>query len=400
MRLVALLAAALLAASCSIVAPTPSPTVIVTPGPTPGATPSPTQQASPTGAPSPAVGPLVDEPLPADVAEALQGVINGYLVEHGLAPSISAAVVVPGVGTWSGVGGFADREEEVPATPDTIYAIGGITQTFVAALILRLAEDGYLGLDDPAAEYLGPVTAAKTNDATIRQLLGHRSGIDDYYPDARPDRAWTIDELLDLIGAPPFSPGADTEYSNTNYLLLGLIAEVVTGGPLGELLHEYLLDPFDLTRTYYAASETVDEPLARGYVVADRVYRDVYDGSGHLPNANEASATRGAGAMSSTASDLARWIYLLFSGQVLRPESQSAMLDFSLSNEYGLGVVRLSDRSAGQVVGHSGSAGGFMGAGFYAVQSGTVVVFLTNGWDLDPPETLNRFFEAALPAMD
>lgn len=397
MRLVAPLAAALLAISCSTPMPSASPSAAPS-SPTVG--PSETPSPNTTAAPSATVGPILDVPLSANAAEALQAVIDGYLVEHGLAPSISAAVIVPGVGIWSGSGSFADREAEVRATPDTVYAIGGITQTFVAALILRLAEDGYLALDDPAAEYLGPTAAAQTNDATVRQLLGHRSGIDDYYPVVRPDQAWTIEELLGLIGAPHFSPGTDTEYSNTNYLLLGLIAEVVTGGPLGELLHEYLLDRFDLTRTYYAASETVDEPFARGYVVADGVYRDVYDGSGHLPNTNSASATRGAGAMASTASDLARWIYLLCSGQVLRPESQSAMFDVSRSTEYGLGVVQLSDRSAGQVVGHSGSADGFMGAGYYALRSGMVVVFLTNGWDLDPPETLNRFFEAGLPAMD
>jgi len=389
----ALLAAALLAVSCSSVVPTATPT-----GPSsPTTAPTPSLATSPSPAPSPTVAPLVDEPLPAEVAADLQGVLDAYVVEHHLAPSISAAVLVPGVGAWYGASGFADTADEVGATPDTVYAVGSITKTFLAALILRLVEEGFLRLDDPAADHLGPVAGSKTNGATVRQLLGMRSGIDSYtdHFDQSLDTAYSIADLVDLVGPPHFAPGQEFEYSNTNYLLLGLIAEVVTGGPLSELLHEYLIDRFDLTRTYYGATDVAAEPLAHGYVAIGGELTDVYDGSGHLPFAAATSAALGAGSMASTTADIGRWIYLLYGGQVLRHDSQAELLDFSASIEYGLGTIRFVVPGTGQVIGHSGSIPGFTSAAYMGRDSGTIVVILTNGETLDMSGALNRLFAAA-----
>jgi len=388
----ALLAAALLAVSCSSVAPTATPTL----APNPTTAPTPSLATSPSSAPSPTIAPLVDGPLPAEMAAALQAVLDDYIVEHHLAPSISAAVLVPGVGAWYGASGLAETAGEVAATPDTVYAVGSITKTFLAALILRLVEEGFLGLDDPAADNLGPVAGSKTNGATIRQLLGMRSGIDNYtdHFDQSLDTAYSIADLVDLVGPPHFAPGEEFEYSNTNYLLLGLIAEVVTGGPLGELLHEYLIDRFDLTRTYYGATDVAAEPLAHGYVTIDGALTDVYDGSGHLPFANATGAALGAGSMASTAADIGRWIYLLYGGQVLRHESQAELLDFSASIDYGLGTMRFVVPGGGQVVGHSGNIAGFMSAAYMARDSGTIAVILTNGETLDMSGALNRLFAA------
>jgi D-alanyl-D-alanine carboxypeptidase len=351
------------------------------------------------------IGPLVEGPLPAEVAADLQEVLDDYVIEHGLAPSISAAVIVPGVGTWSGASGLADIEEAVPATPDTVYAIGSVTKPFVAALILRLAEDGYLNLDDPAATHLGPISASKSNGATVRHLLRMRSGIDSYtdHEEFWEDRPWSVAEVLELVGEPHFAPGEQFEYSNTNYLMLGLIAEVVTGGPLGQLLHEYFLDRYGLTRTYYGASETVSEPLARGYTGSSTELHHLYDGSGQLPNANVASGALGAGSMASTASEVARWAYWLYSGDVLAPESQLEMLDFTATVDYGLGVSRFVLPGTGEVIGHTSQAipgFGFDSAAYFERDSGIVVVILANGETLDIDGALNRMFDAAGDALD
>jgi len=328
---------------------------------------------------------------------ALQGVLDEYVVENHLAPSISAAVLVPGTGWWYGTSGYADRESEGLATTDTVYAIGSITKTFVAALVLRLAEEGFLGLDDPASDHLGPVAGSKTNGATVRQLLSMRSGIDSYtdHFDQNFDAVYSVADLIDMIGEPHFAPGAEFEYSNSNYLLLGLIAEVVTGGPLGELLHEYLIDRFDLERTYYGSADVAAEPLAHGYVTIDGELTDVYDGSGHLPFAAATSAALGAGSMASDTADIGRWIYLLYGGQVLRPASQAELVDFSASIEYGLGTIRFVVPGTGQVIGHSGSIPGFASAAYMARDSGTIVVILTNGEMLDMNGALNLLFAAA-----
>lgn len=396
MRRLAPIAAAILFAGCAgAPAPTPTPTPTPTPAPSPTATAIPSPLISPSPAPSASLGPIVDAPLSADVVADLQDALDGY-VESGLATSISAAVIRPGIGTWYGASGLASRADESAATSDTVYAIGSITKTFVAALILRLAEDDYLDLDDLAVDRLGPVAGAKANGATIRQLLGHRSGVYNYTanPAILEDKAWTVAEVLDLIGEPSFAPGERYEYSNSNYLLLGLIAEVATGGPVGELLHEYLIDRFDLSRTYYGAWESATEPLAHGYVTVDGELIDVYDGSGRLPFASAASAAHAAGSMASTAREVARWIYLLYGGRVLRPQSQAQLLDFSQSIEYGLGTMRFAIPGIGPLIGHSGGIPGFMSAAYMATGTGTIVVLLTNGEKLDMAGALRRLLTA------
>ncbi|MEP7159355.1 MAG: serine hydrolase [Chloroflexota bacterium] len=391
MRIAALLVA-LVVVACSTVAPTPLVSPIVNPTVAPTA---PVATTSPTAAPTPT--PNSDGPLPAEVAAQLQEVLDGHAGERGV-PSISASVIVPDAGTWSGAAGLAVRDGSVMATPETVYAIGSITKTFVAALILRLVEDGYLGLDDAASDHLGPISASKSNGATVRQLLAMRSGIDDYLTHVDGDfldSAHDAAELIELIGAEHFAPDERFEYSNSNYLLLGLIAEVVTGGPVAELLHEYLLGPHDLDRTYYGAGESAPEPLAHGYNSLEDDARDFYDGSGQLPSATEASVTRSAGSMAATAPDIARWISALYGGQVLAPASQAQMLDFSVSDLYGLGAMRVDLPGAGEVIGHRGYVRGSLSAAFMAPDSGTVVVVLVNNDDFDVNAVLDDLFVIA-----
>jgi D-alanyl-D-alanine carboxypeptidase len=401
MRFVALLATVALVGCSSATTPSPSASAAATLS----ASPSATATVSPSSTPnaSATLPPLVEAPLPAEVEASLQEILDAYVGEHQLVPSMSVSVIVPGVGTWRGAAGLADIEGDVAATPETVYAIGSVTKTFVAALILRLAEDGFLDLDDPAADHLGPVAGSKANGATVRQLLGMRSGIENYtdHSEIFSDGPWSPAGVLDIVGEPHFAPGERFEFSNTNYLLLGLIAEVVTGGPLGDLLHEYLLAPEDLARTYYGASEVADEPVAHGYVGSSDGLRDIYDDSGMLPNANIASAALGAGAMASTASDVALWVHELFSGEIVTADSQTQMLDFGDSVEYGLGVQRFVLPSASQVIGHTGSHAGFgySTAACMARDSGVIVAMLTNGDRLDIDGALNRLFESAGRAL-
>jgi D-alanyl-D-alanine carboxypeptidase len=391
------LLAAFVLAACSSVTPSPAPTIA------PSVIPSPIT-APPTAPtrPPPTPGRFVDAPLPADVVERLENVLHQYASDATLS-SISAAVIVPGVGHWEAAAGLADRENEITATPATAYAIGGVTRSFVAALIIRLSEDGYLDLDRPAADYLGPLGASKSNGATVRELLGQRSGIDSYLAHVDYDRAWTLEELLETVGEPIYRrPPGPPEGSSTNFLLLGFIAESLTGGPLGELLHEYLLDRFDLERTYYTFGETADEPVAHGYDLVDGQFVDTYDGSGHLPSENAASALRGDGAMASTASDLARWMSLLCGGEILDSEAQSQMFDFfmELTDGTGLGIYRHHDASVGNITGNSSSTSGSAASAYCDEDTGTVVAVLSTGEVVDPLPIVGLFFAAASHALD
>jgi D-alanyl-D-alanine carboxypeptidase len=208
--------------------------------------------------------------------------------------------------------------------------------------------------------------------------------------------SWTAAELVDLIGPPDFAAGAQYEYTNSNYLLLGLIDERAGGRPINELLHSYLWDPLGLDRTYYAGPETIPEPLAHGYNLGPNGPVDLYDGSGILPSALEASAARTAGAVASTASDVARWMFLLYSGQVLSPSSQQQLLDFGQTPTYGLGVMRTVLEDAGLALGHEGQMPGYRTAGYFIRDTGVVLVVLTNQTDFDTAGILGRLL-GALP---
>ena len=388
MKSFATLAALLLAGACSGVAPRPTaaPTIVSTPSAPPSSTPL----------ALPSVAPYVEAPLPNDTAARLQEVLDDYIALGGT-PSISAAVIVPGTGTWASAVGLAEVTAAEPATPETVYAMGSITKTYTAALIMLLAEAGELDLDDAAADHLGALAASKANGATVRQLLGHRSGIFNYTDDTQifEDRPWTVDEVLELVGAPRFEPGERFEYSNTNYLLLGLVAEAVSDRPLTDLLREYLFEPLDLDRTLYGPGEIAPEPVAHGYTAGDV---DVYDASGVLPNANLASAAVAAGAMSASARDIARWLFSLYSGRVLTDESLAQMLDFRASMDYGLGVGLVAFPRGRVVIGHDGGIPGFISSGYFDRRSGVVVVVLTNGESLDVFGIVNRLFIEATSA--
>jgi D-alanyl-D-alanine carboxypeptidase len=255
------------------------------------------------------------------------------------APGASVAVARDAELVWAGAAGTAP--DGTPITLETPLVIGSITKTFVAALILQLVEEGRLRLDDPLATYLPELELAGVDVITLRQLLNHTSGLADVFNDTTrvalevtPDRAWDAGELLAALHEPWYAPGEDYAYANTNYLLLTLVAERVTGFSLEQLLADRLTEPLGLEATRLIGPEGAaparDEPLSAAW----------------------ATIFRGSGAMVSTASDLARWGDALYGGSVLLSRTRAEMLDFNGHN-YGLGVQRLevADRDG---YGHTG----------------------------------------------
>ena len=331
--------------------------------------------------PSPSsIAPLVASPLPSSVAAELQAALTKYVQTHHT-PSASGAVIIPGKGTWAGAVGLADTTKARAATTDTAYAIASITKTFVAALTLQLVRDGHLGLDDAAGRWLDASAAAKANGATIRQLLGHRSGVASYTEtDAinTPDKIWSIQELLGLIGAPLFAAGAQAHYSNSDYLLLGLIDEHAGGAPLSTQLRERLFKPNGLDRTFFSAAEQVAPPLAHGYGLAAPLAGDRYDNSGYLPNRSQATQAWSAGSMASTPSDVARFLYAVCRGTVAGDKLRRQMLPPGGTDSYGLGLEQHSFPGAGWVTGHVGLIPGYVALGFFRPDNCVVAVVITN----------------------
>ena len=156
--------------------------------------------------------------------------------QQGPLPGITAAVQLSDGSTWKGVSGAARlAPNRVPVTTDTPFLIASVTKTFVASTVLELVHDGKLSLRDPLSKWLPGFDRA--DRITVRMLLAHTSGIADIFnsPDfnrlvlKRPDHVWTFEEILSMVGPPLFAPGAAWDYSNTNYILLGKIVELVTG---------------------------------------------------------------------------------------------------------------------------------------------------------------------------
>ena len=197
-----------------------------------------------------------------DAANALQTALDNSTMANSITGS-SAAVWIEGQGMWLGTSGVS--HDNVAVTPEMRFGIGSITKNFTAALCLKLQEENLLELDHPIRTWL-PTFNNVNPDVTLRQLLSHQSGIADYTDDPaffpgsinEPNKVWKAEEILALIGSPEFEPGAKISYSNTNYILAGMILEAVSEKTYAELLEEKIFTPLGLDEIYIEGFETVE----------------------------------------------------------------------------------------------------------------------------------------------
>ncbi|MBV1850781.1 serine hydrolase domain-containing protein [Catellatospora tritici] len=253
-------------------------------------------------------------------------------------------------GRFEALTGTTQLGTQAPPAGDTHFRIASNTKTMTAALITLLAQDGKLKFSDPVSAYVPGVPNG--DNITVEQLLKMRSGLYNYTSDpqfsatldADPQKAWTPQEVLAIaFGHPPnFAPGTSYEYSNTNYALLGLIAEKVGGSGLAQQLQDRLFGPLGLTQTSLPATTDTElpQPFSHGYMYGGSIYAlrdDPYPAdlqaaarAGTLQptdytNQNSSYATAAGGAVS-TADDLAAWIRALASGKVLDADHQRQWL--------------------------------------------------------------------------
>jgi D-alanyl-D-alanine carboxypeptidase len=327
---------------------------------------------------------------------------------QGAFPGIAVSIVFPDGSTWTGASGSAVLSSRRPVTADTLFSVGSISKTFVAALTLRLAERGTIGLDDALSKYLP--TYPNASHITLRQLLNHRSGIRDVFDSASMDKAilsnpsklWTVDEVLARIGKPYFAPGRNYHYSNTNYILLGVAIEKATGQTLASLVRSEFLDPLGMTSTWFQPEEQVaSAAFAHGYMGPSSKPRDISAGQKMLPYNSEATVAGSAGGFVSTAPDLARWASALYGGAVLDQAALASMIDVSAtlpygpSYPYGFGFERtaIARRIAW---GHRGHLDGFWSAMWYLPDSRITIVVLTNDEWTNVQSVTAQFVQALL----
>jgi D-alanyl-D-alanine carboxypeptidase len=268
--------------------------------------------------------------------------------------------------------GLADIATAQPMTADDRFRVGSITKTFVATLVLKLVAQGRLRLTDSVARWL-PGLVPDGGAITLRELLQHTSGIYDYASDpgflpaveADPARVWPPRELVRIAVAHPplFPPGTSYGYSNTDYILLGLVAEAATGQPLGRELREQIFTPLGLRGTSFPdAAATLPSPHADGYLIGQ-------PGGPLDTTLVSASIAWAAGAIVSTANDLARFYSLLLAGRLLPAPLLRDMLQTVPTGSggpglgYGLGIF-FQRLPCGTVWGHDGNFPGYSSDAF------------------------------------
>jgi D-alanyl-D-alanine carboxypeptidase len=329
-----------------------------------------------------------------ELASTVDSLVAAYQRET-YAPGLSVAVVRGGRDTLVYRGyGFADLAHDVPATPRTVYRIGSVGKQFTAAAVLQLAEEKRLSLDDPIGRYVADVPAA-WRDARVRQLLNHTAGIPGYTAAPAYERA-SRDELspesaIDLVRNEPldFAPGTAWKYSNTGYVLLGLLVEQVSEQTYPQYLESRILEPSGLTNTRYCNAETLIEHRATGYVPRDT----------GLVNARAEMTVRLAdGELCSTVGDLGIWNESLARGRVVSPASWTRMTTpegAALPEGYGYGVA-VTSLAGHRIVWHNGGVSGFKSDNAYLPDDSLSITVLTNLGYGNPHELVMSIARAAL----
>jgi len=294
-------------------------------------------------------------------------------------PSASIAVVKDGRIAYLQAYGKARLDPDTAAAPAMRYSIGSISKQFTAAAILMLVEQGKLALDDPVSKYIPGLT--RGNEVTIRQLLAHTSGYQDFWPqDYVPPmmlQSTTADQIMDRWARKPldFDPGTKWQYSNTNYVIAGAIVEKVSGMPLWTLLGSRVFTPLGM--------KSVTDTNAKALPSSDPAAFFRYALGPPRPAPKEGVGWMfAAGELAMTAEDLAKWDISLIQQAVLKPSSYQEMESVQLlkdgtATRYGLGVG-VNVVNGHRILEHGGEVSGFTADNIVMPDDGIAVVVLTN----------------------
>jgi D-alanyl-D-alanine carboxypeptidase len=327
-------------------------------------------------------GPVqLDDATTAKLQESFQESFGTAFANGVLTPGAVAYVSV-GDDEWISSLGVTDVTTGTPVDPGDHGRIGSISKPFVATAVLRLVGDGKLTLDDTLEQYIAGIPNG--DSITIRQLLSMSAGVWSYTSDdeliasfqSDPMTPWTIDQTIDLIRTHPadYPPGEKVVYSDSNFVLLGRIIELVTGQPVGEVIRTQVVEPLGLTGTRMPAD---DEPNVPDTSLGS--YMPVDGNLVAVPDLNPTFAWT-AGAMTSTAADLAVLARELTDSTLLTPELQAERLTITqftgaVANAgYGLGVIQLRN-----LTGHTGAINGGGASMFRYVAGDATFVVLVNG---------------------
>jgi CubicO group peptidase (beta-lactamase class C family) len=306
-------------------------------------------------------------------------------------PSASVAVVKDGKIIYVKAYGDAKLDPRTAADQKMRYSIGSISKEFTAGALLILQEQGKLSLDDRVAKYFPDLTRA--NEVTIRELLSHTSGYQDYWPQdyVMPNmlKPVTAQEIMNMWAKKPldFDPGTKWQYSNTNYVIAGAIVDKVAGKPLWQFLEEHIFRPLEMKSAFDIDRAKLDAADAIGYMRY---------GLGPLHPAPDIGPgwLFAAGEIAMTAEDLAKWDVALIERKLFKPESYrqfgtDTLLVNGLSTRYALGLF-VGSTNGRRTWSHGGEVSGFTAENTIFPDDGAAIVVLTNQDAADASGAITR----------
>ncbi|MCC3773713.1 serine hydrolase [Streptomyces sp. UNOB3_S3] len=363
-----------------------------------------TVAAGPAGAAAPAAE-------RGDHRAATQRALDG-LVAAGM-PGVAAETRTPR-GTWFGTSGHADTDSKRKRTAADHFRAGSITKTFVATTVLQLAAEGRLSLDDSVERWLPGVVQGNGYDGnkiTIRQLLNHTSGVHDMVSTEEWDKAMngtgflqhrydvkTPQEIvaIGLRHKPDFAPGQGWTYSNTGFVLAGMIIEKVTGKPYASEIERRIVKPLGLTETTFPGTDPklpAPHPVGYSKLYVQNPGPEIHDATEYRPSWSGAT-----GEVVSTSGDLNRFYSALLQGRLLPRKQLDEMLttvDTGQQFRYGLGIMSRALTCGTTVWGHDGVVWGSLSGAAVTRDGKNALTFNINGDWLDQSPPFENMFEGA-----
>jgi D-alanyl-D-alanine carboxypeptidase len=318
-----------------------------------------------------------------------------YMQSHYEVRGLSAAVSIKNQGLWKGTAGTS--APGIPLQSDMLIGIGSNTKTFVSTLMLQLYENGQVHLEDSIGTWLSGYPDID-GSITIKQILNHKSGIFSFTENSalwdslmtNPSRAYTKQEILQyFVKSPAFAPGTSWEYSNTNYIIAGIILEAVTGQQLPQLIRDSILVPLQLNHTFFPPYEYPTFPMA-GYWG---------EGGQYILPLTTYSIPNASGALISTAEDVVHFWEGLFNGALISKATiRNKMLDLAIispSGNYGYGLGIYKDTYFGNNgYSHGGTWIGQINSNFIDTVRGITICVLSNQDSLR-----NEYTDAVVAAL-
>jgi D-alanyl-D-alanine carboxypeptidase len=353
----------------------------------------------------------LDEQLANQLQAALNDAVESSETQF---PGALLYVNGPDLGTWSGAAGLGNIETSTAMRPNDKFRAGSTIKPMIAVIVLQLAEEDQFSLDDTMTAVLPEsVTSrfANSNRITVRMLLNHTSGIADFLGPAmseiiaNPAKVWEIDEWLDIAAAqdPYFAPGESWAYSNTDYILLGLVIEQATGRSWREEFRERIVDELNLETTLLPEPGDLSIPgnYTHGYMDLGAGLVDV---TGFDPSMADAA---GGSALVMTAADMVRFLDAMMAGELFQnsetlnemltslAEAPEGAVPFREAVGYSLGMMKFVFSGGIEMVGHSGDTAGFSSFAFHLPAQGITISGLVN--DMDP---LGIYYQILNPALE